>query len=153
MLTLSPLQLYTFESRFLWTVKRKLGSNYCIIWILKKSQKCIYVCMYVWIHAEGSHTATCSAASYHYKAFIAVDTVLCWVTGYTYMYVNFIPWFKRPLGGLHIRERHKAQSCLEVALYFRTSLIEITELKFYCKKKKLFCTKLVTKLVHQLYGL
>lgn len=30
------------------------------------------------------------------EAFIAVDTGLCWVTGYIYMNVNFIPWFKRP---------------------------------------------------------
>lgn len=54
--------------------------------------------MYVRTHTEGSPTATCSAASYHYKAFIAVDTGLCWVTGYIYMIVNFIPWFKRPHG-------------------------------------------------------
>lgn len=84
--------------------------------------------MYVRIHAEGSHAATCSAASYHYKAFIAVDTGLCWVTGYIYMNVNFIPWFQRPpLRGLCIRERRKAQNYLAVALYFRTGLTEIAE--------------------------
>lgn len=54
--------------------------------------------MYVRIHAEGSHTASCSAASYLCKAFIAVDTGLCCVTGYIYMNVNFIPWFERPHG-------------------------------------------------------
>lgn len=47
--------------------------------------------MYVPIHTEGSHTATCSVAGYHCRAFIAVDTGLCWVTGYIYMNVNFIP--------------------------------------------------------------
>lgn len=54
--------------------------------------------MYVRIHAEGSQTATCSAASYLYRVFIAVDTGLCWVTGYIYMNVNFIPWFETSHG-------------------------------------------------------
>lgn len=57
------------------------------------------------------------------------------------------------MGSLHVREMCMAWNCLEVALYFRTGLTEIAELKFYSKKKKLFCTKLVTKLVYQLYGL
>lgn len=54
--------------------------------------------MYVHIQAEGSHTGTCSAASYCYKAFIAVDKSLCWVTGFIYMNVNFVPGFERPHG-------------------------------------------------------